>query len=804
MKLKLVLVTFAMFGIMLMTAPISKAENKASKVLMIADFEKEDVLKQIIIGKGISVRLTDKDVVSGKRALEVRIKAFSKHKNRWPLIALGPAYIKSPIDCGNYTKISVTVRNVTKGLAKVLVYFTSLPYNDHGKNMEGDSFMIPGGTSMKCDVSTSIFQRKMNDPSSIRYIQFRFPANELDAVYRIDAIRAIYNPAEGSPVERMLNDVKSASRQIASIKQKIDWDTVPEKVKKELLPKVPEFTREAKRILTASRTGLKKGLRGKYNPLKESLDMITRYLGKFVLADKRDFYLWEISPYINIYRDEFPDIASPKLEKIDVKMAVDEFRDKVLMVSSCGKDVKIKVEVKTSKGLPSKAVSIRESLYFKVGKDDLGDVLYDLEGPLVVPKGESRQLWLRFDTRHSGLKPGNYSFTVVLHDLESGSRRTIPGNLTVWNFKLPSYDTIPNNAYVEFDNSEMGGRKILAKSVKHMKMYGINMFSLYPQFLPWPVSVDKNLKIVKFDTSRLEQQILPVIKAWKAAPGNEKLRFIFSLSGMPDRLLKRKDIKYPSKEWKKVFGQWLVLLKENLRKSGLADDDWMFFLADESNASVLVNYELPQAELIKSIDPNIKITCNSAAIIEDKATSFRFYRAFDYVFGKLSDIERYPHLADWVKQGGKPPSFWIYKCSSMLGRFKNFYDYYRVYGWKNYKYGNVGTGLWTYCAQSASPWGKSKMGQRAKHYCLVFKHKDKNDVVHSRRYEFYRQGIDDYRYLITLKKLASKKGPKAEEAAEKLINQAIEDIVSDIRDTTRCDKWRIRIAKEILKIKGMI
>jgi hypothetical protein len=781
---------------------VEPVENKSQKTLMIADFENEAVLKKIDMNAGVSVRLTGKDVVSGKRALEVRVQPFSKSKNQWPLISFGPNYIKVPIDCANYTKISVTIRNVTSGLATMITGFSSKTHAGNGANIENSIFQIPGGTIMVCETSTSSFKKKFNDPSSIRYFHVRFPPNGINAVYRIDSIKAVRTPSEGFPVKKMISDAKSVIKQLSLVNNKINWDAVPKQEQQKLKLMIPKFKNEAKRILAASEKGQTQGLKGKYNSLRQSLDTISRNLGGFVLAGKRGFCAWEISPYINIYKDELPDLASPKVEKLDVKMALDEFRDKVFMVNSCGKDAKIKVEVKPSKGLPAKAISIRESLYYKVDNDDLGDALYDLKGPLVVPKGQSRQIWLRFDARHSGLKPGDYSFTVILSDLESGKKQTIPGKLTVWDFKLPSYNSIPNNAYVEFFNSFMGKPDVIAQSVEHMKMYGLNIVSLYPHFLPWPVTVDKDLKIVTFDDSVLRKQLLPVIKAWKAAPGNEKLQFCFFLFKMPELLLKRKDIRYPSKEWNGIFRQWMVLLQKSLRKLGLTEKDYVFMIADEENASVLVNDVLPQAELIKSIDPNIRMYTNSAAIITDKATSFRFYKTFDFVLGKLQNINRYPHLAEWIKQGGKAPTFCMYKCDSMAGRNKNLYKYYRVFGWNNYKYGNVGTGMWTYCAQGSSPWGSpGTRTERTKRYCLIFKHKDKAEIVHSRRYEFYRQGVDDFRYLKTLKKLASSKGPKVEAAADKLIKEAIKDILANVQDTTRCDKWRIRIAQEILKLK---
>jgi vacuolar-type H+-ATPase subunit H len=70
--------------------------------------------------------------------------------------------------------------------------------------------------------------------------------------------------------------------------------------------------------------------------------------------------------------------------------------------------------------------------------------------------------------------------------------------------------------------------------------------------------------------------------------------------------------------------------------------------------------------------------------------------------------------------------------------------------------------------------------------------------MHARRYEMFREGIDDYRYISALREVAKRRGSAAVRKAEKLIQQAVDDVTSHVEDTTLCDKWRRRIAKEII------
>jgi len=423
-----------------------------------------------------------------------------------------------------------------------------------------------------------------------------------------------------------------------------------------------------------------------------------------------------------------------------------------------------------------------------------------LEGPLLVPKDECRQVWLTFNTRFSGLAPGKHEFTVVLTDLDSGTEKKIPGSVTVWDFELPNYDTLANNGYVEFFNGEVG-LKVRDKAVEHMKRYGLNMVLIYWNYMPWPVDLDADGNIINYDTTNLEEQVRPVVEAWKAAPGNnERLRFILAISNSPKNLLKRQDIAYPSDEWKKVMGQWLAMLKQSMGEMGVVEDDYVLMLTDESNMTVLLNYELPLAEMIMDVAPGTRIMTNRGPGIKDRDESFRFYKTFDSMLSRGDRDEQYPYLQEWIEMGGKQPELWTYQCHDMGARYKDLYGYYRVYGWQNFTWGIIGPGLWTYCARGTSPWGdgvKEMIG-----HGLVFKHKEKNDIVHSRRYEFYREGIDDYRYLLKLRTLAGEKGSIALAKANAFIDRAYQDIISNRQDSERCDKWRLKVAQEILALKA--
>ncbi len=757
--------------------------------LTIADFETADTLDKVVSNVGVSVSLADRDPETGLRHLEVRVRPFSEHGNKWPYIFLHDRYFTTPVDLTPYSRVVTSVRNVTEGLATVRITMSSKPYNDGGRNLEGEGFVIPGGTTMECSLNTALFRRSMNDPSSIQMLMFVFPAKETEAVYRIGPIRAVHDAATGSPAGTLAADTGALMRQIEALDGNVNWQAIAPEKQRRLRERIPELQAQVRVVQQQAETARAQGWQGAYNTHRATINTIGRQLGEFALADKTGFHLWYRSPYTYVYRDALPTFDSPTIGRITLQMARNEFRDTQMMITPCDGDVELVVEVDAAQPGLADVVLIRWSEFVTLPEgEEYGDVLFPVDGPLHIPHGESRELWLTFDGRWHGIDPGEYELSLSLHDLVTGTSKTIPVTLTVWDIDLPSYDVLPNNAYVEYHNSEIGAQ-VPDQGVKHMKMYGVNMVYVYPHELPWPVRTDQYLRITDFPSERLIQRIEPILEAWRSLPGDERLMWVFALTGGPERLLEGDAVAYPSEQWKAVFTQWLSRFRELMGSLGIADDEWMFVLADESSESVLITYEIPFAEMIKSIDRTITLSCNASQVVNDPAMAERFFAAFDILQPNLDALHHSRPLRDWLT--ARQPTLWTYRCESMAGADRNLYDYYRVYAWDILDYGITGTGIWTYCAQGESPWGEGKRGIA---YNLVFKHRDKDEVVHSRRYEFYREGVDDYRYVRALSAASGDDARMAE-----FIRQAIVDITANRGDVTRCEKWRLRIAEEILR-----
>ncbi|MBI3921435.1 MAG: hypothetical protein HY318_08475, partial [Armatimonadetes bacterium] len=770
-------------------APFAAGAPKAKSVvqnLMIADFEDDGVLSRVDTTEGVKATLTDREAaVSGRHFLEVKEAPFSTHGNLWPSVVLGPKYFISPVDVSRHTRIVLTMRKLTPGLAAVNVTFSTLPYNDGGRNLEGEVCYIPGDGTTKATVPISKFES--NDPSAIRLMYITFPPNEREEVYRIDSIQAVDDPTESSPAEILRTKARSLQVSFQTVTRKIHWQAVAQEERTPLQGRLVDLDRQIRELNHACEVAVTSGFNGQFLKRKVEWEELSKRVGQLLLVDKKNYVVWEIDPYINILKDETPDAKSRGLEKIEVQMALGEFRDQVFMVSPCGQGVRLAVGIDPGR-LPSGLIEVYETVYMKTNRGpETGDAVCPLKEPLLIPQGESRQVRLRFNTRDFHPKPGRYDFTLKLQDLNSKVGRAISGVLEIWPFALPSTDILSNNNYTEFDSSDFYEGELLAKAVAHMKRYGLNNVYVHPVEMPTVKEVDAEGKVLKYDESAFEKRVGQIVQAWKATPGKERLRFIFTISGMYDPGLGREDIKFPEPKWRGVFAQWLRHLKEESRQLGVADKDWVVVMGDEASESALAQREIPMAEAVKGLDPTIMTTCNTSTVINDPEMSARFFKVFDILQPELTSLKSNAHLREWVRKSGK--TLWTYKCNGGLGsRGKNPYEYYRVYAWDLVKYGLTGTGVWTYCAQAQS--------QRLGGYLLI--HRLGDEVMHARRYEMFREGIDDYRYISALREVAKRRGSTAVRKAEKLIQQAVDDVASHVEDTTLCDKWRRRIAKEII------
>jgi hypothetical protein len=740
------------------------------------DFQDDDGIANIQRNEGVTIRRTNDNM------LEVRVTPFSEHGNHWPLIAFGPEFFGQQVNVAHASSLQTALHHESEGMSRVDLQVSTS--TDMTRDVDTHGLLIPGHTRMP--VRMSIESILTNDPSDIAVIQFIFRPREIEMVFLVEPMRLAYEPAVGSPVDHMMKTAASLESAFGTVA-----GHAPQASATALARKIEALSAD---IAEARPYQFYRSHRA----LSQRIDAIVGEIGRLrfldpLSQDAGELWIWEQDRYPNIMRRTGPDLSAQPLERIESSMAGNEFRDCVVMISAAEHDLLLEIVVRPVGDalLPVAAVTIRRTDYIKgIRKEATGDVLLPVESPLSLPAGESRQLWIRFDTRATIVPPGHYEFELMIRDQTGPIEHKCPGELTVWDFSLPDYDVLPNNSYAIL-GGRLGVGETYRQAVRHMKLYGLNHLFVEPPVVVRPTGLDHQWRITDYDDRVLMDQVTEAMEAWDNAPGTDTLHFIFSLDQFHELGLKREGYAFPNARWENVFAQWLGHFKSLMQQAGLDTDHWMLFLADESGEPALVNLEIPLAEAIKRIDPAVRIMCNASTILSDEHLSTRLFKAFDLFQPHLD----YDLVHEWLRQSGKP--LWVYQCQTDLPPMGiDLYSYYRVFAWQMLDRGFVGTGLWTYySAAHDRPWDEDFQGCQ-----MIYLHPEQG-LVHSRRYEMAREGLDDYRYAIALRHAADAHSPEVRQEAQSLIDDAVQDILAHRQDRQRCETWRHRIAQRILSLR---
>jgi len=755
------------------------SEGQKSETLV--TFDSDEVLSKITTNEGVRISR------SSDGALEVHVTPFEQHKNNWPVVAFDGRLFGRKLNLANYSRVEVALQHQTDGLSRIDFQLSTGP--DASSGVDYEDYLVPGHSPWTARIDLTTL--KNNDPSEVSVLQFIFRPRPTETAYRIESVRAIYDPAIGSPAEKLESKVTAARQQFAKVKDlpsKLPAEQ-QDKARTQIAALAEQFDKLSAQLVKAKAQNYAGTLRA----LMTQADEVVNELGRMRFLADGPLLVWTPDPYRNILRATGPDPKTELLKNVSLAMAGNEFRDIVFSTTASGRDLSLNIAVEStgSTKIPAKAVEVRVTEYPKNLRGEYtGDALINVDGPVQIPAGETRQFWVRFNSRTVDLPAGDYAFNIAVNDDAAGARQVIPGKLTVWNFRLPNYDILPNNSYAIFSQGMRGDTsgEVFHQAVADMKAYGLNYIFVEPPEIPVPTGLDDNWQITGYSDEAFSSRLKSSVKAWQQAPGDDQLCFIIALSNFEDLGLKKDGYAFPNDKWKGVLRQYINHLKSLIADAGVKQNQWMLVLRDESMEPVLTKYDIPMAEAIKEIDPSIRIKCNSSAVISDPKWVERYFKAFDVFQPHRGRID----VLKFLRKSGRP--IWFYECDTALTTLgRDLYDYYRVYTWDMLEQGIVGTGVWTYYSSPHDrPWNEDFQGCQ-----LIYLH-PQHGLVHSRRYEMFRETADDFRYVSALRSAAKAKGGQAIQDAESLIQQAVKEITTNRQDPSRCEHWRMEIANRIV------
>jgi len=265
------------------------------------------------------------------------------------------------------------------------------------------------------------------------------------------------------------------------------------------------------------------------------------------------------------------------------------------------------------------------------------------------------------------------------------------------------------------------------------------------------------------------------------------------------------NVKWMSPAWKAVFSQWLKNLVKHLRDAGVGYDKFALYPFDESLCDEF--YKL--AKLIKAIDPKVRIYANSFG--KGPKEFMRFRELIDIWCLQDSHCERNPRWLQQIKGFGK--QVWTYECLRPM-KAKDPYSYYRLLPWRAFKRGQTGAGFWIYYyglnfETGAVPWDDTL---RPRGFSgVVYGSRGSpvpgpsENIVPSRRWEAWREGVEDYQYLFEVQKAInsiSNKKPEIAKQAQQSLKSTVDYVLRNSSDCNAVYQARRELTKILLEVKN--
>jgi hypothetical protein len=421
----------------------------------------------------------------------------------------------------------------------------------------------------------------------------------------------------------------------------------------------------------------------------------------------------------------------------------------------------------TPEQIPAAQVVLREAVPIRKASGDWTmDPLSRLDqaNRMVIPAGQTRQLWI--DPSTFEVTPGVYQAVLELtptDPLGNQAVRKIRLELDVLPVALPKRAPI---AVSNFDYGLSANPNCRADLLEHR----VNVFHV------------------------------PCFREIETNPLPEQFKFLdayMALAKQHDGLLVIENATVAQTGWKPEYAAWYRAMFKYLRAGGLRDDQFVMHLYDEQLSPEF----LAAAKALKAIDKNVLIFADPFQTHYDAKTCSAFMPYIDIWCPKIGLLEHWfkekPEIIDQIRAQRK--QLWFYDCNS--GKSLETAMSNRVFGWAAFKYNVQGCSAWTYATTDyGNPWGANNSSEKV--YPLA-----DGSAMPSRRWEAWREGIEDYCMLLALQQMMAAKGnrqlPESEYVqAEKTLRTAVAAVLNNTQDSAVLSAQRANILAALKRLSA--
>jgi len=476
--------------------------------------------------------------------------------------------------------------------------------------------------------------------------------------------------------------------------------------------------------------------------------------------------------------------------KIDVRLWQNEYESAAFNIVNCSDEaITTAVSVSPLAGPAGMEVdsgrtfTVRRAIYVKgctVGS--IADALVlQAERPFTLQPGELTQIWLTIFNPE--LTAGSYKASIGI-SAKTANGKVLPIESIAVAIEVQK-KKFPENFALSTCNWGCYRVASMSETAKDFYTHHINVCFIDVGDIPFPMSTSDPPGVFrKLDFTKIGEVL---------ATHNYARTYLLFLNFRSDKKDYGRFGKWMMPGWKSAFSSWLKELVAHLKDAGVGYDRWALHSFDES----LCDEYFELAKLVKSVDPQIRLYANSFG--KGPAEFMRFRELIDIWCLQDSQCDRNPKWLETIKGFGR--KVWTYECLGPA-KAKDPYSYYRLMPWRAFKRGQTGAGFWVYYdglnyKNVAVPWNDTLKPRG--YFGVVYGAQTSplgepsENIVSSRRWEAWREGVEDYQYLYELQQAINETKTKApqtaralQETLERQVNRVLNspddsDVVYDAR-----------------------
>ena len=516
----------------------------------------------------------------------------------------------------------------------------------------------------------------------------------------------------------------------------------------------------------------------------------------------REYIIWAKNPMVQMKPDMKPETDSD-VKEINISAYMNEVEPVCFVITNLAdKTISFRILVNPLGRVDENGhfyinpdcIEVRTASFINPPKTPsyylIGDALplaNEAKEVIVLPE-HSMEIWLSLNTRD--IIPGKYQGRIAIVPNCKTKRKTINLNVEVHPLRLPDNDKMPVEvgAYAAFppDCGQVRPNEDYELSFRDMAAHKVTNTWMCHSYFPWPV-INKEGEIVEvFQKEGLYifDKFLSLCKKYGIQPCLAPC--------YTDTNLHFHHVKFGTPAWKEAFKTWLTALVKHLKEKGFDYSGFCMMFFDESRGG---KRYIDLHSFVRQVDPKIRVWQTGGDYIPWKSLdsyvdiwvpyiTFIGGKGFNYLKSTGKPIW---HYNNYIPRKTTEPfscrrsGLWVvWKYKIQGGGFCG-YDWVRTKPGLSYPCDE-----WTY-------WSKDEYGS------VVYSNNRRwqTRLIPSRRWEIFRDGVEDYLYLHILKE-SIKKAKKREldtKKGEGLLKEFDEKVYPDDNPDT-IYKFRERLAKE--------